>query len=452
MKHLFRKVAVLAAVMLAACSPAAVEETEAPGVTEAAPTETEAPMEAEMEAEEMGTLVEDPADLVGTWFAPGGGGWMILREDGSYRGAVRKDELINSEPGDTTFWRGTYQVENGQFIFMERSQRCGSEEVGIYQVYRMEDGALHFEVVEDPCDMRINGFLGQRTEAVIDLVWQKSADEAPYSVDWFRTIELPFIAHDIDVDPEGNIYVIELGEPMVHKVDRDGNVLASWGGQGDAPGEFAFAPPPDGPQLDGGFVAVDPSGRVYISDSYNNRVQIFNASGELEGIWDADSPEGAPFDVPGPISADAAGNIYVADFEGVHQFDPDGEYVRSIQAAGELGFNSKGDLFTVVNFEHFAMKIPADGGEPLMWGSEGPGDGQFIAPLWVEVRPDDTVYIGDHSGRVQRFNSQGELLTVWAGEETEEGPFMAPTAISMGADGDIYVASKGRPKIYVLSQ
>lgn len=451
MKHLFRKVAVLAAVMLAACSPVAVEETEAPEVVGASPTETEAPMEAEMESEEMGTLVEDPGDIVGTWFAPGGGGWMILREDGSYRGAVRKDELINSEPGDTTFWRGTYRFEDGEFIFTERSQRCDIEEVGSYRIYRLEE-ELRFEVMEDDCEKRINGFMGQRTEPVIDVSWQKSAEEAPYSVDWFRTIELPFIAHDLDVDAEGNIYAIELGAPMVHKLDRDGNVMISWGGAGSDPGQFAFAPPPDGPQLDGGFVAVDPSGLIYISDSYNNRVQIFNASGELEEIWHADGPEGGPFDVPGPISADAAGNIYVADFEGIHQFDPDGEYVRSIQAAGELGFNSEGDLFTVVNFEHFAMKIPADGGEPLVWGSEGPGDGQFIAPLWVEVRPDDTVYIGDHSGRVQRFNSQGELMTVWSGPETGEGPFQAPTAITQGSDGDIYAASKDRPKIYVLSQ
>jgi outer membrane protein assembly factor BamB len=254
------------------------------------------------------------------------------------------------------------------------------------------------------------------------------------------------------VDAEGNIYAIELGAPMVHKLDKDGNILASWGGAGTDPGNFAFAPPPDGPDLDGGFVVVGGSGKVYISDSYNNRVQVFNELGEYEATWETYGPEGEPFNVPGPISADQAGNIYVADFDGIHQFDEAGEYVRMVAAGAEVAFNSEGDLFTPVTFEGFAMKYPAEGGEPQIWGSEGTGDGQFIAPLWVEVRPDDTVYIGDHSGRVQRFDSDGNLMAVWAGEETEDGPFKAPTAISMGADGNIYVASKGRAKIYVLSQ
>lgn len=276
--------------------------------------------------------------------------------------------------------------------------------------------------------------------------------EPQHSVDLSRTIELPFIAHDIEVDAVGNIYAIELGNPMLHKLDREGKVVLSWGGEGSDPGQFAFAPPPDGPPLDGGFVVAGASGKVYISDSYNNRVQIFNDFGEYESMWETYGSEDTPFNVPGPISADDAGNIYVADFDGIHQFDQDGEYVRSISAAGELAFNSQGDLFTVVNFEHFAMKIPAVGGEPLRWGSEGRGDGQFIAPLWVEVRPDDTVYISDHSGRVQRFDSEGNFLSVWSGPESGEGTFNAPAGISEGPDGNIYVAPKDRAKIYVLSQ
>jgi DNA-binding beta-propeller fold protein YncE len=311
---------------------------------------------------------------------------------------------------------------------------------------------VQFELVEDECEIRANTLGGYRGEPAIDILWEKISADAPHSVDWYRTIELPFIAHDIDVDASGNIYAIEQGAPMIHKLDRDGNPVISWGGEGEEAGEFSFAPPADGPPLDGGFVVVGEAGRVYVSDSYNNRVQIFDEQGEFVDIWEGYGPEGARFDNPGPISVDESGNIYVADFSGVHQFEAQGDYIQTIPAAGEVALNSQGDIFTVIAFEHMALKMPAGGGDPLTWGGEGTGEGQFITPMWVVVRPDDSVYISDHSGRVQRFDSGGNFMALWAGPEDGDGPFTAPSSLSSDANGNIYVAPEDRPMIYLLSQ
>jgi DNA-binding beta-propeller fold protein YncE len=165
------------------------------------------------------------------------------------------------------------------------------------------------------------------------------------SIQVIRTIDLPFIPHDIAVAADGNIFAVELGAPKVHKLDPEGNILRTWGEAGIQAGQFAFDPPPDAPPLDGGFLVVGANGNVYITDSYNNRVQVFDADGNFLEMWESFGPESKPFNNPGPISVDAQGNIYVADFQGGHVFDPDGNYLKTISAAGEVAFDSKGNLF-----------------------------------------------------------------------------------------------------------
>lgn len=287
------------------------------------------------------------------------------------------------------------------------------------------------------------------TEVPTEAPEQNSPGDQAMLIKLVRTINLSFIPHDIAVAPDGNIYAIELGTARVHKLDGEGNVLVSWGEAGRGEGQFAFVPPPDGPPLDGGFVVVGNNGNVYISDSYNNRVQVFDSEGNFLAIWKGYGDENTPFNNPGPISVDGQGMIYVADFSGAHQFDAEGNYMQSLRAAGEIAFDNQGNLFTVVAFENIAMKIPASGGEPVVWGSQGMEDGQFITPMWV-VSVNDTVYIADHSGRIQAFDGNGKFLGVWADPANGDGPLTAPSALSLDAAGDLYVASKDRPVIYVL--
>lgn len=270
------------------------------------------------------------------------------------------------------------------------------------------------------------------------------------SIQLVRTVELPFIPHDIAVDADGNIFAVELGAPRIHKLDSQGKVLTSWGEAGTQSGQFAFNPPPDGPPLDGGFIVVGSNGNVYITDSYNNRIQVFDSEGKFLSMWESFGPENKPFNNPGPISADAQGNIYVADFQGAHIFDADGNYKETISAAGEIGFDSKGNLFTVVAFEGIALKIPPGGGEPLILGTAGTENGQFTTPMWVEVGQDDTVYISDHSGRVQLFDANGKFLTVWSDPGNGDAPLAGPSPLSQDPDGNIYVATKDRKTVYVL--
>jgi hypothetical protein len=75
----------------------------------------------------------------------------------------------------------------------------------------------------------------------------------------------------------GDLYVSDgYGNSRVHRFSPEGKHLASWGQPGNGPGEFNLVHA----------VAVDSSGRVYVCDRENSRVQIFTADGVFLKAWD----------------------------------------------------------------------------------------------------------------------------------------------------------------------
>lgn len=70
----------------------------------------------------------------------------------------------------------------------------------------------------------------------------------------------------LTVDPYGRVFVIDEGNNLTQVFTTRGEFLASWGSKGSVPGQFHYP-------LD---VSFNPeNGYVYISDSLNNRVQVF---------------------------------------------------------------------------------------------------------------------------------------------------------------------------------
>lgn len=72
----------------------------------------------------------------------------------------------------------------------------------------------------------------------------------------------------IGIDSEGHIYVVDALFNRVQIFNEDGTLLLVFGGDGEAPGEFWLP--------SGMYIASD---RIYVADSYNQRVQIFQFLG-----------------------------------------------------------------------------------------------------------------------------------------------------------------------------
>jgi DNA-binding beta-propeller fold protein YncE len=69
----------------------------------------------------------------------------------------------------------------------------------------------------------------------------------------------------VGTDTEGNLYVVDGMFDAVQAFDQKGQLLYYFGQSGDGPAEF---------QLPAGLF-VDGNNRIYVTDSYNHRVQVF---------------------------------------------------------------------------------------------------------------------------------------------------------------------------------
>jgi DNA-binding beta-propeller fold protein YncE len=75
----------------------------------------------------------------------------------------------------------------------------------------------------------------------------------------------------VAVDDDGNVYVADTLNNRVEIFDADGNFVSLFGKHGDGPGYFAR---PKG-------IAVDHDGHIWVADAMEDRLQVFNKEGQL---------------------------------------------------------------------------------------------------------------------------------------------------------------------------
>lgn len=75
----------------------------------------------------------------------------------------------------------------------------------------------------------------------------------------------------VAVDQDGNVYVTDTLNNRVEIFDADGSFLSTFGKNGDGPGYFAR---PKG-------IAVDGDGHIWVADEVQDRLQVFNREGQL---------------------------------------------------------------------------------------------------------------------------------------------------------------------------
>jgi hypothetical protein len=114
---------------------------------------------------------------------------------------------------------------------------------------------------------------------------------------------------DVAVGPSGTIFVSDgYAAHLVHRFTPHGTPLGSFGGAGRAPGQF----------MEPHAIWAFADGRIAVVDRCNDRIQVFNETGEILAIWQ-------DFYRPVAIWGDKDSNAYITDsVPRLHKIGPDG--------------------------------------------------------------------------------------------------------------------------------
>ena len=232
----------------------------------------------------------------------------------------------------------------------------------------------------------------------------------------------------VAVDGAGNVYVADSVSHTIRKITPAGVVstlagLALSAGSTDGTGSAARFSQPRG-------VAVDAAGNVYVADRVNQTIRKITPAGAVSTLaglaGSAGSADGtgnaARFDNPGGVAVDAAGNVYVGDFNN--------NSIRKITPAGVVS--------TLAGFS--GIFGSADG-----TGSEA----RFNSPFGVAVDGAGNVYVADTGNNTIREITPAGVVSTLAGLAGSTGStdgtygaarFNSPFGVAVDAAGTVYVA------------
>jgi hypothetical protein len=130
-------------------------------------------------------------------------------------------------------------------------------------------------------------------------------------------------AHHLKIDHEGMIWLTDTQNHVVLQMTPDGKLLKQLGVKGESGNDSEhFNQPTD--------VAVTPEGEVFVSDGYgNNRVAHWDKNGKFVKSWGKLGAGPGDFNVPHAIAIDSSGRLYVADRNNarVQVFDQTGKFL-----------------------------------------------------------------------------------------------------------------------------
>ena len=211
---------------------------------------------------------------------------------------------------------------------------------------------------DDTCDV----FLTRIHNGILPTEPFHGMEFGPYEQmkDFERTeySEEPFnLPNDVDVDSQGNIFVSDgYGNFAIHKFDRQGNLLKTFGGKGvfdaytDTPGRFIV------PHA----ICVDPNDNVWLCDREKDAVHIFDNDGNCIAYCSHDLGQPSGIDTDGKYVYVVGRGGYLTIFD--LDFNIVGElgFFNDSLRAHDLAADSKGNLYlfpTHANFEHQVIAL-----------------------------------------------------------------------------------------------
>lgn len=267
-----------------------------------------------------------------------------------------------------------------------------------------------------------------------------------YTGDGLATSAKLYSPNDVAIDGAGNVYIADSQNHRVRKVGANGQIttvagtgMAGYSGDGGAAIAARLNYPVD--------LAIDSAGNIFIADMGNNRIRKIDAAGIITTVAGSDagarSGEGAGatsarLDYPMGVAADSSGNIYIADKfnnrvlkvdtkgamttiagNGATAFAGDGGPATSASLFNPTGVevDSAGNIFIADTFNNRIRKVGTDGvittiagdGKGRYFGDGGPAStASLYTPYRMAIDTVGNLYIADFSNnRIRKVESAG---------------------------------------------
>jgi sugar lactone lactonase YvrE len=232
-------------------------------------------------------------------------------------------------------------------------------------------------------------------------------------------------------DSAGNLYVSDRGGGgsgrVVWRIGRDGRatIIAGTGRRGlahaDRPALASDLGSPQG-------LCVDPTGRVYIADSYNHLILRIESNGILTRVAGsgrpADRGDGGPasaaaLNQPYDVRFDGDGNLYIADYGNhrIREITADG-IMHTVAGSGTPGYSGDGGRAVEARLRGPYGVYPLRDGSFLIADSENNVIRQVDATGYIKTLAGtgQQGYSGDDGlAKLARFNEPQALFVVQSG-------------------------------------
>jgi DNA-binding beta-propeller fold protein YncE len=329
-----------------------------------------------------------------------------------------------------------------------------------------------------------------------------------------------FYPHDLYQDRHGNLYVSDLGNRTIRRIDYRTGIITRVAGSGRA-GRGGDGGPALEAELDCTCgVAVDPNGNIYLSDEWACNIRRVDARNGIittfagQNARHVPSERGASRPLAGPglslmgyhgdggpasqaafyhpehLAFDSHGDLYICDNSNdrVRKIDMRTGLITTVLGNGQRASNGDGgpafeastlmpdaicldifdNLYIGEKYGFRVRKVEARSGiVRTLVGNGVPGFGEEGLPglettcnscesgIWAD--PDGTVFWGDCSGRLRRYDGlTGIVTTALGGTSVRDGEvatasfLCGPGGLSVGPDGQIYIADVWSQRIRAI--
>ncbi len=294
--------------------------------------------------------------------------------------------------------------------------------------------------------------------------------------------------YDIVADDSGNVYFTDENNQRVRKIDTAG-IITTYAGNGVKGYNGDNIPATSAELNDPAGLAIDRYGNLYVADYYNDRIRKISTSGIITTVagngnggysGDGGPATNAWFNTPAGVAVDSSGNIYITDSWNfrVRKVDTSG-IINTIAGNGTSGFSGdggpasvaelalpmgividdSGNIYIADQYNQRVRKISKSGaintfagtGTAGITGNGGQATGaQLNYPIGLALDDSGNVYIVDEFNSCIRKVSASGVINSFAGNTIrgfagDWGPATKaelnwPTGVGTDKKGNVFIA------------